>query len=94
MAMARCSTAALFVIVFSATALSSTVSGQVTGGRLVGGEAAWNSPAFDYQAWADGITFHIGDELIFQYDIGIHNVVVADSPEAFEQCRITPNYGV
>lgn len=63
MAMARCSTAALFVIVFSATALSSTVSGQVTGGRLVGGEAAWNSPAFDYQAWADGITFHIGDEL-------------------------------
>ncbi|KAL6134755.1 hypothetical protein ACLB2K_066983 [Fragaria x ananassa] len=70
MAMARCSTAALILIVFSA-ALSSTVSGQVTGGRLVGGEAAWNSPVFDYQAWADGLTFHIGDELCTTCSSGV-----------------------
>lgn len=62
MAMARCSTAALMVIAFSVV-FPGMVLGQATGGRLVGGEASWNSPGFDYQAWADGITFYIGDAL-------------------------------
>ncbi|KAL6137384.1 hypothetical protein ACLB2K_062676 [Fragaria x ananassa] len=88
MAMARCSsTAALIVIAFSVVCASMVSgSGQETGGRLVGGEAQWNSPGFDYRAWADGerIAFHVGDELIFQYNQGDQNVVVADSPESFD----------
>ncbi|GKE20965.1 plastocyanin-like protein, partial [Tanacetum coccineum] len=44
---------------------------------------------FDYQAWANSKTFKVGDNLVFNYPQGAHDVVqVAD--DAFANCIIPP----
>ena len=45
-----------FVVVFPSMVLGGT-------SYHVGREADWNDHLFDYQGWAFGITFHVGDSL-------------------------------
>ncbi|KAL3498735.1 hypothetical protein ACH5RR_041467 [Cinchona calisaya] len=50
----------------------------------VGDESGWKLN-FDYQAWAEGKEFHIGDRLIFNYTKESHNVLKVDGV-GFQQC--------
>ncbi|KAJ7952417.1 putative Blue copper protein [Quillaja saponaria] len=51
---------------------------------LVGDETGWTTN-FDYQTWAQGKEFHVGDKLVFKYPEGAHNVHRVNGT-AFEQC--------
>ncbi|KAJ4830064.1 hypothetical protein Tsubulata_039598, partial [Turnera subulata] len=51
---------------------------------VVGDEAGWKL-GFDYQAWAKGKDFRVGDKLIFKYRAGSHNVYKVDGT-GFQQC--------
>ncbi|PON64087.1 Phytocyanin domain containing protein [Trema orientale] len=51
---------------------------------IVGDESGW-TVNFDYQAWATGKEFHVGDKLIFKYPQGVHNVFKVDGG-GFRQC--------
>ncbi|GMN32463.1 hypothetical protein TIFTF001_003689 [Ficus carica] len=51
---------------------------------IVGDEAGWTIN-FDYQAWAQGKEFHVGDKLVFQYPQGAHNVFKVNGT-GFQQC--------
>ncbi|GJY87935.1 putative phytocyanin domain containing protein [Tanacetum coccineum] len=42
---------------------------------------------FDYQAWATGKEFVVGDKLVFRYPIGKHNVFRVNGTQ-FQQCTI------
>ncbi|CAK9173125.1 unnamed protein product [Ilex paraguariensis] len=52
---------------------------------MVGDEKGWTNN-FDYQAWAAGKEFHVGDKLIFKYPQGVHNVYKVDGT-AFQLCE-------
>ncbi|KAF2313181.1 hypothetical protein GH714_009645 [Hevea brasiliensis] len=41
---------------------------------VVGDETGWTTN-FDYQAWAQGKKFHVGDKLVFRYPPETHNVL-------------------
>ncbi|XP_027182448.1 mavicyanin-like [Coffea eugenioides] len=51
---------------------------------VVGGKDGWML-GMDYQAWADGIEFHVGDTLVFNYKPGAHNVIKVNGTE-FKLC--------
>ncbi|KAF3448442.1 hypothetical protein FNV43_RR09155 [Rhamnella rubrinervis] len=51
---------------------------------VVGDEKGW-TVNFDYQTWAAGKDFRVGDKLIFKYAEGAHNVFRVDG-NGFEQC--------
>ncbi|KAH7514064.1 hypothetical protein FEM48_Zijuj11G0048900 [Ziziphus jujuba var. spinosa] len=51
---------------------------------VVGDEKGWTIN-FDYQAWAEGKDFRVGDRLIFKYTVGAHNVLRVDG-NGFQQC--------
>ncbi|XP_062075887.1 blue copper protein 1b-like [Humulus lupulus] len=51
---------------------------------VVGDEKGWTIN-FDYQAWAKGKEFHVGDKLVFKYPEGAHNVFKVDGV-GFKQC--------
>ncbi|XP_057477684.1 blue copper protein 1b-like [Actinidia eriantha] len=51
---------------------------------VVGDDDGWLLD-FDYQAWAKGKEFRVGDKLIFNYPQGAHNVFRVDGT-AFQQC--------
>ncbi|KAL8114510.1 blue copper protein 1a-like [Apium graveolens] len=51
---------------------------------IVGDDNGWRTN-FDYQTWAAGKEFHVGDKLIFKYSAGVHNVHRADSV-SFPNC--------
>ncbi|PSS04108.1 Uclacyanin 1 like [Actinidia chinensis var. chinensis] len=51
---------------------------------VVGDAKGW-SLNFNYQAWAEGKEFHVGDKLVFKYAQGAHNVLRVDGT-AFQQC--------
>ncbi|XP_059461846.1 blue copper protein 1a-like [Corylus avellana] len=40
---------------------------------------------FDYQVWAKGKVFHVGDTLVFKYKEGVHNVLKVNGT-GFQQC--------
>ncbi|KAL2516952.1 Cupredoxin superfamily protein [Abeliophyllum distichum] len=52
--------------------------------HMVGDDAGWKV-GFNYTAWAQGKTFHVGDTLIFMYREGLHNVLKVTGPD-FQQC--------
>ncbi|KAK1436188.1 hypothetical protein QVD17_01966 [Tagetes erecta] len=52
----------------------------------VGDDKGWTLN-FDYQAWATGKRFYVGDKLVFKYPVGKHNVFRANGT-AFQQCII------
>ncbi|CAN1245795.1 Blue copper protein [Linum grandiflorum] len=53
---------------------------------LVGDNHGWTIN-FDYQAWAYGKDFRVGDRLIFKYSVGVHNVYKANGSE-FQNCEV------
>ncbi|KAJ9131880.1 hypothetical protein P3X46_034784 [Hevea brasiliensis] len=55
---------------------------------IVGDEAGWGL-GFDYQAWAYGKKFHVGDKLVFQYYPGAHNVFKVNET-GFQNCIRPP----
>ncbi|XP_022737565.1 blue copper protein-like [Durio zibethinus] len=55
----------------------------------VGDEKGW-SLDFDYQGWAAGKEFHVGDKLVFVYTPGAHNVLRVNGTE-FQQCAAADN---
>ncbi|GJY59080.1 plastocyanin-like protein [Tanacetum coccineum] len=55
---------------------------------VVGDASGWTLD-FDYQAWASSKTFKVGDNLVFNYPKGVHNVFQVDG-NAFAHCIIPP----
>ncbi|KAI4377886.1 hypothetical protein MLD38_015447 [Melastoma candidum] len=51
---------------------------------VVGDDNGWMQN-FDYQAWAQGKQFYVGDTLLFKYPEGVHNVRKVNGT-AFQQC--------
>ncbi|KAL7197972.1 hypothetical protein ACSBR2_020487 [Camellia fascicularis] len=55
---------------------------------IVGDEKGWTLN-FDYQAWAQGKDFRVGDKLVFQYPEGAHNVFKVNGT-GFQNCNAPP----
>ncbi|KAA8522310.1 hypothetical protein F0562_012983 [Nyssa sinensis] len=55
---------------------------------MVGDDKGW-TPNFDYQAWAEGKEFVVGDKLVFKYQAGAHNVFRVNGT-VFQQCMVPP----
>ncbi|CAH1451468.1 unnamed protein product [Lactuca virosa] len=53
---------------------------------VVGDDKGWTLN-FDYQAWAKGKQFFVGDKLVFRYAVGKHNVFRVNGT-SFQQCTI------
>ncbi|XP_071727658.1 blue copper protein-like [Rutidosis leptorrhynchoides] len=53
---------------------------------IVGDDYGWTLN-FDYQAWAKGKKFVVGDKIVFKYPIGKHNVFKVDGP-SFQKCIV------
>ncbi|GKE53550.1 blue copper protein-like protein, partial [Tanacetum coccineum] len=53
---------------------------------MVGGDSGWTLK-FDYQAWAAGKEFVVGDALVFKYPMGYHDVYKVNGT-AFQQCTV------
>ncbi|CAN6723357.1 unnamed protein product [Malus baccata var. baccata] len=51
---------------------------------VVGNDKGWTIN-FDYQAWAQGKTFYVGDNLVFNYPKGAHNVFKVNGT-GFQEC--------
>ncbi|KAF8027438.1 hypothetical protein BT93_E0366 [Corymbia citriodora subsp. variegata] len=50
----------------------------------VGDDKGWTLNV-DYQAWAEGKQFYVGDNLVFKYPEGAHNVLKVNGT-GFQQC--------
>ncbi|CAN1179627.1 Blue copper protein 1b [Linum perenne] len=75
----------LALVFIAAVALTpSTILGQNT--YIVGDAKGWIIRS-DYQAWAKGKQFHVGDQLVFKYDKEDHNVM-AVSESQYKDCNI------
>ncbi|PIA49877.1 hypothetical protein AQUCO_01300548v1 [Aquilegia coerulea] len=72
--------------VFIVVAAIALIVGQLTLAKefIVGDDKGWTTK-FNYQAWAAGKDFRVGDKLVFKYKIGTHNVFKVDET-TFEQC--------
>ncbi|PSS23544.1 Uclacyanin 1 like [Actinidia chinensis var. chinensis] len=55
---------------------------------IVGDEKGWTLN-FDYQAWAQGKDFRVGDRLVFKYPVGVHNVFKVNGT-GFQNCIKPP----
>uniref|UniRef100_A0A7N0U1K5 Phytocyanin domain-containing protein n=1 Tax=Kalanchoe fedtschenkoi TaxID=63787 RepID=A0A7N0U1K5_KALFE len=53
---------------------------------IVGDGSGWTI-GYDYQAWATGKNFYVGDTLVFNYAVGVHNVNKVNQT-AFQDCTI------
>ncbi|XP_024996641.1 uclacyanin 1-like [Cynara cardunculus var. scolymus] len=53
---------------------------------IVGDDNGW-SLNFDYQSWAESTKFVIGDQIVFKYPIGKHNVFEVDET-GFQRCVV------
>ncbi|XP_050378243.1 blue copper protein 1b-like [Argentina anserina] len=51
---------------------------------IVGDDEGWTT-GFDYQVWAQGKMFVVGDNLVFKYPKGVHNVLKVNGT-GFQQC--------
>ncbi|OMO67924.1 Plastocyanin-like protein [Corchorus capsularis] len=56
---------------------------------VVGDEAGWKLN-FDYQNWASGKKFTVGDTLVFKYKQGDHNVYKVNGTD-FQNCNVPKN---
>ncbi|XP_068650577.1 uclacyanin 1-like [Aristolochia californica] len=59
---------------------------------IVGDDSGWTIDV-DYEAWARGKRFYVGDTLVFNYDEAYHSVVKVNGT-GFAQCIVSPNNGV
>ncbi|XP_061347959.1 mavicyanin [Gastrolobium bilobum] len=51
---------------------------------IVGDGYGWDD-LYDFNNWPDGIEFHVGDVLVFNYERGLHNVLQVDYT-GYENC--------
>ncbi|XP_062025427.1 blue copper protein 1a-like [Rosa rugosa] len=51
---------------------------------IVGDDKGWTNTV-DYQAWAQGKLFYVGDNLVFNYPEGAHNVLKVNGT-GFQEC--------
>ncbi|KAL3738058.1 hypothetical protein ACJRO7_019567 [Eucalyptus globulus] len=51
---------------------------------MVGDDKGWTLN-FDYQAWTEGKQFYVGDNLVFKYPEGVHDVLKVNGT-GFQQC--------
>ncbi|KAI7993797.1 Uclacyanin 1 [Camellia lanceoleosa] len=65
-------------------AIGVVVSPTLATDYIVGDDNGWMLN-FDYQGWAQGKDFRVGDNLIFNYPQGAHNVLKVNGTE-FQQC--------
>ncbi|PAN44610.1 hypothetical protein PAHAL_9G057300 [Panicum hallii] len=75
--------AAIAVVVL----LPATVSAAAS--YRVGDDSGWDN-GVDYDAWAAGKKFKVGDTLEFLYSEGFHNVVVVDA-QSYAACAVPSN---
>ncbi|XP_074568597.1 blue copper protein 1a-like [Curcuma longa] len=54
---------------------------------IVGDENGW-MPGFNYTEWAASKVFMVGDNLVFEYSVGDHNVIPVGGEE-FKACNAT-----
>ncbi|XP_044500281.1 blue copper protein 1b-like [Mangifera indica] len=75
---------AVFVLLF----VLATFGPIITSAKdfIVGDQSGW-TVGFDYQAWAAGKEFHIGDKLVFNYPVGEHNVYKVNGTD-FQNCTV------
>ncbi|RVW12144.1 hypothetical protein VitviT2T_020375 [Vitis vinifera] len=71
---------AVFAIVLPAVAMATEFT--------VGDDQGWTIN-FDYEAWAKDKVFRVGDELVFKYTAGRHNVFKVNGT-VFTNCTIPP----
>ncbi|XP_062015298.1 blue copper protein 1b-like [Rosa rugosa] len=71
----------LFTILAILAIFSPSISAK---NYVVGDEQGW-TVEIDYEAWAKGKQFYVGDNLIFKYLPGVHNVVEVKEKE-FKEC--------
>ncbi|KNA18428.1 hypothetical protein SOVF_070830 [Spinacia oleracea] len=53
--------------------------------HIVGGSGGWDEST-DYDSWAKGQTFKVGDTLVFKYTPGLHSVVEVGSESDYKKC--------
>ncbi|KAK0602094.1 hypothetical protein LWI29_030282 [Acer saccharum] len=77
----------LYLVVF---ALISTMIPVMTLAKefVVGDGKGWTTN-FDYQAWAQGKDFQVGDKLVFNYPVGAHTVLKVNGT-GFQNCIKPP----
>ncbi|XP_034577236.1 basic blue protein [Setaria viridis] len=56
----------------------------------VGDDAGWNT-AVDYDAWASGKKFKVGDTLVFRYDTPSEKDVVVVDAQGYAECSVPDN---
>ncbi|XP_050379873.1 blue copper protein 1a-like [Argentina anserina] len=69
-----------FILAILAIAAPSTLATDF----IVGEDKGWTINV-DYQAWAQGKLFYVGDNLVFNYPEGVHNVLKVNGT-GFQEC--------
>ncbi|XVF13255.1 hypothetical protein REPUB_Repub08aG0193000 [Reevesia pubescens] len=75
----------LIIVVVALLAIPSSFATEF----VVGDGKGW-SLDFDYQGWAKGKEFIVGDKLVFKYTPGVHTVVRVNGTE-FQKCEAADN---
>ncbi|KAF5479802.1 hypothetical protein F2P56_000593 [Juglans regia] len=55
--------------------------------HVVGGSQGWEEST-DFNSWASGQKFKVGDQLVFKYTSGLHSVIELASESAYKNCDI------
>ncbi|CAN0829688.1 Blue copper protein [Linum grandiflorum] len=76
------------ILIIAAVALSTptTILAHKYATFRVGGDKGWVIGTH-YQEWVEGKQFHVGDQLVFKYEKGEHNVFEVTKSE-YEQCIV------
>ncbi|CAN4082297.1 unnamed protein product [Withania somnifera] len=56
--------------------------------HVVSGSQGWDESA-DFNSWASGQTFKVGDTLVFRYNPGLHSVVELEGESSYKSCDIS-----
>ncbi|KVH90116.1 Cupredoxin [Cynara cardunculus var. scolymus] len=79
----------IFLLAMIASLATSVLATSIAGKSfIVGDDKGWTLNV-DYQAWANGKKFCVGDELVFKYPVGKHNVLSVNET-SFQKCIISP----
>ncbi|CAL4919474.1 unnamed protein product [Urochloa decumbens] len=79
--------AAVAAVVGVAALLPATASAKTF---VVGDDAGWDV-AVDYEAWARGKRFKVGDTLVFRYDTPSEKDVVQVDARGYAECTVPDN---
>ncbi|XP_019161593.1 PREDICTED: mavicyanin [Ipomoea nil] len=71
----------MLVVVIGAVMIEQVAAAQ----HVVGGSQGWDEST-DFDSWASGNTFKVGDQLVFRYNPGLHSVVELGSESAYKSC--------